>query len=315
VTFVTTELRCSPAIRALGVDPIGSAVAGVSFLLVDLPLPWPDDIDTDPRLDEIHACVRELAVAGHRWRVQATVPRDGEERRVVAYERAAGPASGFLRRELAVSPGDELRAALVLLQEVGIQGVGPDPSPGGDLLVCTHGSRDVCCGGSGTFLWRDLDERLRVLPPGLRLGRTSHTGGHRFAPTALLLPTGTAWAWLDANLVRAITHRSGPIEAVLPHYRGSCLMPSPAEQLVERAALAAVGWDWFDHRRESTTSLDGDHTVVELAYEAPDGRRGTFVGRTAVTGTSPVPQCGEPLELAKKSAPVVELVGGVQHRR
>lgn len=75
---VTTDLRCSPAIRALGVDPIGSAAAGSSYLLIDLSLPWPGDIGDDPRLDEINACVRELAVAGHPWRVQATVPHEGE---------------------------------------------------------------------------------------------------------------------------------------------------------------------------------------------------------------------------------------------
>lgn len=232
---------------------------------------------------------------------------------MVAYERPQGLADGFLRRELMVAPGEELHAALVLLQEVGIQGVGPDPSPGGDLLVCTHGARDVCCGGSGTALWKDLHDRIHVLPADLRLGRTSHTGGHRFAPTAVLLPAGTVWAWLDSSLTHAVTHRRGPIEDVLPHYRGTALFASMAEQMVEREAFKAIGWAWLDHRRTATSRVEGDETVVELAYEAPDGSTGRFVGRTRLIGTSPVPQCGEPVEAAPKSAPVLELVGVVEH--
>ncbi|MDQ2648155.1 MAG: hypothetical protein M3Z03_01225 [Actinomycetota bacterium] len=307
------HLRCSPALRQLGVDPIGSATSGTSYLLVDLPLPWQGDIGDDPRLDELHAFVRELAAAGHRWRVQATVPREDGVRRVVAYELPHGPASGFLRRELTAGPGEELHAAMVLLQEVGIQGVGADPSPGGDFLLCTHGSRDVCCGGSGTVLWRELVERAGSLPDELALGRTSHTGGHRFAPTALSLPTGTMWAWLDVAQASALTDRRGVLDELLAHYRGSCLMRSTAEQVVEREAFRTIGWGWLEHRRSATTIAAGEDTIVELAYEAPDGRQGRFVGRTRVVGSAPVPPCGEPLEQATKSSPVLELVGSVEH--
>lgn len=311
---MTLDLRCSPALRSLGADPIGSATAGTSFLLVDLPLPWQRDLDDDPRLDELRACLRELAAAGHRWRLQATVPDGGGPRRVVAYERPSGLAAGFLRRELTAAPGDELQAAVALLQEVGIQGVGGDPSPGADLLVCTHGARDRCCGGSGTALWRALVDDPGSLPPETRLGRTSHTGGHRYAPTAISLPSGTMWAWLDPALVQAVTHRTGSVDAVLGHYRGSCLLASAAEQVVEREAFRAVGWSWLDHRRSATTHADGGTTVVEVRYEGPDGRTGRFVGRTEVVGSEPVPDCGAPLEQAAKSAPIVALAGEVEHR-
>ena len=48
------------------------------------------------------------------------------------------------------------------------------------LLVCTHGGRDRCCGSDGTRLFQAL-----FPPPGVRVWRTSHTAGHRFAPTAI----------------------------------------------------------------------------------------------------------------------------------
>jgi hypothetical protein len=311
------ELRCSPAIRALGVDPIGSAVSGTSFLLVDMPLPWPPDVSEDPRFDALHALVADLAAQGRPWRLQATVPGQPDLRRVVAYELPPGLGTGFLRREVTVSAELELAAAVDLLLQPadalggGVGGAHTDAR--GDLLICTHGARDVCCGGSGTALWQELSGRIQVLPEYLTLCRTSHAGGHRFAPTALLLPSGTCWAWLDAGIVHAVTHRHGEVADVLHAYRGSCLMGSMAEQCVERAVFAEVGWGWLDHRRAARTTATDDGELVEIAYIAPDGTSGTWTGRTRVVGTSPVPTCGEALDAAPKSAPVVELVGPVEH--
>ena len=65
----------------------------------------------------------------------------------------------------------------------------PDPL----LLVCANGRRDRCCGHSGgrlaDTLWRGA-HRDRVLT-------CTHLGGHRFAPTALLLPAGALHGRLD----------------------------------------------------------------------------------------------------------------------
>jgi hypothetical protein len=54
--------------------------------------------------------------------------------------------------------------------------VGPAPS---DVLLCTHGSRERCCGRFGTQLLTDVAPRW----DGVRVRRTSHTGGHRDAST------------------------------------------------------------------------------------------------------------------------------------
>ena len=63
-----------------------------------------------------------------------------------------------------------------------------------DVLVCGHGSRDRCCGSRDALA-------LTALAQGHPVRRTSHLGGHRFAPTALLLPEGTAWGSLDDALL------------------------------------------------------------------------------------------------------------------
>lgn len=73
-----------------------------------------------------------------------------------------------------------------------------EPAAAGDLttdpllLVCTNGRRDVCCALTG----RPLAAALSALHPG-SVWESSHLGGHRFAPTVLLLPTGYSYGRMD----------------------------------------------------------------------------------------------------------------------
>ena len=60
--------------------------------------------------------------------------------------------------------------------------------------------------------------------------QTSHLGGHRFAPTALVLPDGTHYGWLRpadmADLVGA--HRDGHLHD-LDRVRGAVHQPRPVQ--------------------------------------------------------------------------------------
>ena len=201
--------------------------------------------------------------------------------------RRTDPFTGYQRAEATID------SAADLLE-------GPTaPADGVDVLLCTHGRRDVCCGTAGTALWKELTDRLHVLGDGVRLWRTSHTGGHRFAPTGAIFPSGTYWAWLDADLLHRIVHRRGDVSDLLGHYRGSAAMPSPAVQAIEREALAAEGWAWLDNQRTGHEDPDGQGATVE--FTRPDGSTGRYHGRVVVERMLPVPVCGEPIEAATKS--------------
>jgi hypothetical protein len=63
------------------------------------------------------------------------------------------------------------------------------------LLVCTNGRRDVCCAVRG----RPVALEASAHAPG-RVWEASHTGGHRFAPTGVVLPFGATLARLDPAL-------------------------------------------------------------------------------------------------------------------
>ena len=71
------------------------------------------------------------------------------------------------------------------------------------LLICTNGRRDVCCAVRG----RPVALEAADGHPG-RVWEASHTGGHRFAPTGVLLPHGATLARLDGDLSSQLLERA-----------------------------------------------------------------------------------------------------------
>jgi hypothetical protein len=294
-------------VRALGVDPIGSAVGGCSFLLIDRPLPWPRDIGDDVEMQPLHDAIGEAAAAGRRWRIQATAPDGRGQARVATYVLPVGRFRRFAAHEVLVAPGDAVRAAVDLVNADETYGSSTAASTE-ELLVCTHGRRDICCGSLGTSLWKDLVGPSDPLMTGTRVRRTSHTGGHRFAPTGLHLPSGTGWAWLDVDTAVHVARRDVPFGELADRYRGSLALATPDEQVVEKAVFTRIGWDWLDHERTSRVVERNDAgATVEIDFVAPDGTAGIARGTTQVAGRSPVPDCGVPLADAAKHQPIVVL--------
>ncbi len=298
--------RCSGFAREQDLDPAGSAGSYEGFALVEIPLPWPREITEHPALVPVAPLLKDAGV-----RVQGLVPGDASapgSRRLVWFSR---PDDAFDRyRGTAWSVADD-RVAGALSALVGNGGADAGPATvvaqaSRHVLVCTHGRRDACCGTLGT--------RLAVALPGLGGGvhvwRTSHTGGHRFAPTALLLPEGTLWAYLDLDLLVGISDRTLDVDEAARLYRGCAGLDGPEIQAAEREALRAIGWSWFDHRRRGRLiEVDGGRTRVRLDAESPDGRRLAFEATVEVARLVPVPDCGKPVSEAKKSAPELRVSG------
>ncbi|PRZ43561.1 sucrase/ferredoxin-like protein [Antricoccus suffuscus] len=78
-------------------------------------------------------------------------------------------------------------------------------------LVCAHAKRDRCCAIGGRPIAADLGREL----PGL-VWECSHLGGHRFSPTALMLPLGAVYARLDGGTAREMYDAARNSE-VIPH--------------------------------------------------------------------------------------------------
>jgi len=293
------RLRCAPFRSALGVGSAGTAGAYDAFLCVDVPLPWERDISwSEPfrtLVGEGTTSVR--APDGRTIRPQGLVPVPGTEgrTRVVFHERPAsgdGPtvAGPYARREWQVGADEvvDLCRALLQADEAAVAAFAErrvgTPRDLVEVLVCTHGRRDACCGSLGATLHDRLAARLADGPGDgcVRVHRTSHTGGHRFAPTVLTFPDGYAWAHLDEDRALALVRRSVEPSELAPHCRGSAALAGGPAQVADVAVLAELGWDWADAERTATvTAFDRASlaTTVRVEGTLPDG---TAVVRTAV---------------------------------
>jgi len=295
------ELRCSTQTQTRHVDPIGTASTYDAYVLVEVPLPWPPAIGDHPLLG---AVARAIEGSGWRAQVLGLVPDHDEpdQHRIVVHRRPPGPFRRYQSSERMV-PGRalgtaaaELLAADLTSDEPGTpaparMGSTPGVAPV-DLLVCTHGRRDRCCGSFGTNLHTAIG--ARHVRSGVRSWRVSHTGGHRFAPTAIMLPEGHLWAWLDTELVDSILHRRGDLGMLLEHYRGSSAMGPAPVQVAEREAFRREGWSWLDaHRSGTVVAQDGDRVDVRLDVTRPDGSVGAYAATVERVGSAPQPVCGE----------------------
>ena len=292
-----SAFRCSPWTRAQGVDPIGSAGSFEAVILVEWPLPWPHDVS------EIPALADASAVPGVR--VMAVVPQGdaGSDGRLTVVHRrrtATNHLAGVDHRVARADVADLLATltAAPLADHLALPSVVGEAPP--EVLVCGHGRRDACCGRWGTLLHVEVADRWE----GVRVWRCSHTGGHRFAPTAITLPDGRAWAYVDAEVLDGVVGRTGDLRALASHDRGTTAL-DPWAQVTERGVFEQIGWAWLDQGLESWSSdvaPDGRSATVSLAWDG-----GAAVGEVEVTRILPVLVCGEPPEQAVKSSPELAL--------
>jgi hypothetical protein len=127
-------------------------------------------------------------------------------------------------------------------------------------LVCTNGKRDQCCALRGrpvaAAIAADTDWDT---------WECSHLGGHRFAATMMLLPTGDMYGWLDQESSIEVLQRHDAGQFDLSHYRGRAGQSEPVQ-----AALHAAAIRLGDFRRDALR--------VSAARPAPEQPKGDAEG-------------------------------------
>jgi hypothetical protein len=274
--------RCADLARAQHTDPVGTAGAYDVFVLFEHPAPWPAAIADDPLVHAVTRAANDAVETGVRVRVQV-IRRDGPtgDRTMIVYQHDPSEPFVAYRRSEAIMPAD---AATRVVGELIRRRHDPPPAAITDILVCAHGSRDRCCGSLGTRLWGASAQRDDV-----RVWRTSHTGGHRFAPTALSFPAGQCWAFLDEDVLHGIVSRSHPPDQLRHHYRGATFV-APAAQVAEREAFVRHGWEWLSWSRQ-VEPLSGGR--VRIRFRDGDGRGRAYEARVEPAREIPTPPCGE----------------------
>lgn len=249
------SVRCSHFALRNGIDPGGTGLAPDVIVLVEVDEPWPKPVAKHDALVEL---ARAAQGRPEQIRLLAAVPMADEPRRVIALRPTP---TGMTRSErlLCADPvgafNDALEddAAEVLENENGNQ----------TLLVCTQGSHDLCCGTEGLALAEWVEAEL-----GVEVFRVSHTGGHRFAPTAMTLPNGRMWAYLSPETTRLALDRSDA-SLLAAQCRGWWGAPTGPAQIAERAVLAELGFSIdTEARTVESVEADGRHDVVVTVGDA-----------------------------------------------
>ncbi|MFE3188587.1 sucrase ferredoxin [Nocardia sp. NPDC059240] len=220
-------LPCSTA--ALEVPLPGSATRITGWLCVEQPGAWGRDVIGDEVLGP--AITPELAARTKAAHVRPTlIRRPGRSEftgvRTVLLVSSRPEGSWCERFEIS-DLRELLDIDLHLLN-------GPPPGIGAAVtdplvLVCAHGKRDQCC----ALLGRPIAASLSASHPD-RVWECSHTGGHRFAPAVIALPTGLTYGRLDEDSAHAMLAAADKGEVSLTGLRGrSCY--HPVEQVAEVA--------------------------------------------------------------------------------
>jgi hypothetical protein len=228
---------CATLTRMLGGSPDGTATYMASWLLVEQPGPW--------RADALESAFAGAFPADRLDRARAAGLRPLLIRRPGRHQRAEGarravfvgggrPGHRWLER-FEITDLAELAALDLDAVAAGRSGHG-EPVDGPLFLVCTHGSKDLCC----AVLGRPVAAALAENHPG-RSWEVSHVGGDRWAGNLLVVPDGFLHGQLtpdDAALV-AKAALAGQVHP--DHLRGRTSTGSRWEQCAEIAVRRHTG--------------------------------------------------------------------------
>ncbi|QIN79551.1 sucrase ferredoxin [Rubrobacter marinus] len=273
---------CSAVSRASGEEPTGSAVPFEHRLLVEVAPPWEGDVGASKNYPEgLWEALMGAWRRGSQVGMTAVLPDPeysvGGSTRLIYLRRPDGPFAAFEKREYLL-PDEHLVPAvgalfgepeeLARLEEYrcGTRSVR-------DIVVCTHGSHDACCGKFGYPVYETL-RREHADPDGLRVWRASHLGGHRFAPTLVDYPEGRYWGRLEPGAIEGLVSRDVPASELRRFHRGWSGLESPFEQIAEGEILSREGWRWAGYlKRGRVLAADEDEhrAEVRVEYRNPDG--------------------------------------------
>lgn len=292
-TPVTDDQRCSVVSARLAEPMPGTAPLARAWLVLEQPGPYGRVALTESHLPAAVGAAVAAAAEGTRTSVllARTVGRHADEHETTASRRfwfAHSAPGGVRMRSGVLQDSTLLRPELPdLLRDAGQGQLPPwgtkDDSP--LLLVCTNARRDRCCAIEGL----PLAEGLAAGPHAARVLEANHLGGHRFAPTALLLPSANVFGRLDLAAATEVLDAAleGRVGA-MPLLRGrtSAAAPAQAAAIAVRLAEAVDGLDDLDvlrrvgeHVAPVPLSYAGDAGLADLEVRHVDGRSWTVTVR------------------------------------
>ncbi len=166
------------------------------------------------------------------------------------------------------------------------------------LLVCTHGKRDKCCAVFGRPVAEELTAEYGQL-----VWESSHTKGHRFAPSMILLPSNYSYGQLGTAGARSMLEHAKQGELWLEGCRGRGLW-DPIGQAAELAVAEKMAGEGYPVKLASMRVSKPENTEATN----PDADSATEVRVVTIApeaGTDANPEAA--VEVGSESSPEKEI--------
>ncbi|MFC4035020.1 sucrase ferredoxin [Streptomyces polygonati] len=296
-------ITCTKASAELGEALGGTSAVARTWLLIEQPGPWGAKALRASRLDPAVGSELDRLAEGTGVRV-ALIRRPGphpdphrptRHRVLIAH---TAPRDPWVRAAELTDPG-ELTALDFAALGAGAHGGFGAPYQGPPLgLVCTNGKRDRCCAVYG----RPLADELAA-SGGNAVWEITHLGGHRFAPTMLVLPHGYTYGRMDGHHAKNVLAAAASGRMVLDGCRGRSAWERPG-QAAELAIRRLTGEEAADTLTVERTEAGGPGGwTVRVAHI--DGRR----WQVAVAERASLPPRPESCDAALGTPSVMEVTG------
>jgi hypothetical protein len=291
---VTPVITCASLSSELAEPLAATAATAPTWLLIEQSGPWGAKAMTESHLDAELGRALEAAAAGTGVRIALIrhPGRHADDRPTARHQVIVAhtvPGRGWVRRAEQASPAELLGLDFAALGAGDHGGFGEAHQGGPLALVCTNGRRDRCCALLGRPLAAELTAAGHT-----EVWEVTHLGGHRFAPTMLVLPFGYAYGRLTETSAKEVLAATAAGQVLPAFSRGRSCWERPGqaaehavrELIGERAAEAltvrqeALGEGVW---RVAVDHLDGRAWSVEVVQGRSEPPRPESCGKTPGT--------------------------------
>ena len=269
---------CSDNSRQLGEEIIGTANNCETYILIECPTPWHNQAFhsrwVPDNLRQLVTEIKSQKLPIVFLLIANDLSHKKDETTVIIYHQKPGISNGYRQQEFQLENIDKVATTIKqwLWQRHGNSEL--EIPKKRDILICTHGSHDKCCARYGNPFYFHTKAAIGDLGlDNVRIWRSSHFGGHRFAPTMIDMPEGRYYGNLSGELCKSILTRTGDIKCLQQVYRGWGILPKPV-QVLELELLLKYGWKWFNNKiaAKIINHNTENHTMqVSLIVEEPYG--------------------------------------------
>ncbi len=269
VRSVRTPLRPADSCSLLNTEPLpGTASTEKLWVALEHPGGWGKDVlDGSVFSEELSvALAQKIKDADARFLLIRKPGREGQIATDAPRKLFIAQAELNTLYELTVENPEDL-LELSLAEPELIPGVEFKNNP--LALVCAHSKRDRCCAIVGRTIAADLAGEH----PG-EVWECSHTGGHRFAPVSIMLPSGYTYDRLTTDSARAAFRAMRASSApTLDGLRGRSIYEAPeqAAEIAVRELLAERGEFPLIpelHVSRETLTSEGSFSAKTTAHES-----------------------------------------------